>query len=81
MEHKYRLRRPIINIADTGNGCYFCPSGGIGEAVCSAVSDEAGIRVRKLAVPRIPRSGPPAVLLDMFGISAKCIVAAVESFN
>ncbi|XP_014673189.1 PREDICTED: transketolase-like [Priapulus caudatus] len=57
------------------------PEGGLGEAVCSAMSDEMDVRVRKLCVPRIPRSGPPAVLLDMFGISAKCIVTAVDNFK
>ena len=55
-------------------------AGGIGEAVCGAVSEEAGIIVRRLAVPRIPRSGPPDVLVDMFGISARHIIAAAKSF-
>lgn len=56
------------------------PEGGIGDAVSSAVSMEAGIRVRRLAVTGLPRSGPPAELLDMFGISAKHIIAAVKQF-
>ena len=34
--------------------------------------------VRKLAVNAVPRSGPPAELLDMFGISADNIVRAVH---
>jgi len=55
------------------------PEGGVGEAVCSAVSEEAGIIVKKLSVPRVPQSGPSAVLMDMFGISAKHIVQAVKS--
>ena len=55
-------------------------SGGIGEAVCGAVSEEPGITVRRLAVPRVPRSGPPDVLIDMFGISARHIIAAVKNF-
>lgn len=54
------------------------PEGGLGEAVLSAVALEKHIIVKKLAVPRIPRSGPPEVLMDMFGISDKCIVAAVN---
>ena len=49
-------------------------SGGIGDAVCSAVSAEPSISVHKLAVNALPRSGPSAVLLDMFGISSKHIV-------
>lgn len=56
------------------------PEGGIGDAVSSAVSMEAGIRVHRLAVTGLPRSGPSAELLDMFGISAKHIVAAVKQF-
>ncbi|XP_077185825.1 transketolase-like protein 1 isoform X2 [Paroedura picta] len=53
--------------------------GGIGEAVAAAVSEEPGLLVQSLAVSGVPRSGKPAELLDMFGISAKKIVAAVKS--
>lgn len=53
--------------------------GGLGEAVLSALAMEPSIfLVKKLAVPTVPRSGPPTVLLDMFGISAKHIVNAVQ---
>ncbi|KAG4074412.1 hypothetical protein HA402_000391 [Bradysia odoriphaga] len=51
--------------------------GGIGEAVMSAVADQR-FAVRQLAVPTIPRSGPSTVLLDMFGISARHVVAAAQ---
>lgn len=51
--------------------------GGLGEAVMSAVAEVPNVIVKKLAVTEIPRSGPPNVLLDMFGISAKCIVKNV----
>lgn len=54
------------------------PEGGLGEAVLSAVAGEREIIVKKLAVPTIPRSGPPNALLDYFGISAKHIVTAVH---
>ncbi|XP_023290469.1 transketolase isoform X2 [Orussus abietinus] len=54
------------------------PEGGIGEAVASAVSGERDIVVKKLAVKEVPRSGPPATLLDAFGINAKHIVMAVQ---
>lgn len=54
------------------------PEGGIGEAVLSAVAAEKDIVVKKLAVPEVPRSGPPSVLLDAFGISARNIVTAVQ---
>lgn len=50
------------------------PEGGLGEAVMSAVAEYPNIAVKKLAVNGLPRSGPPNVLLDMFGISAKNIV-------
>lgn len=54
------------------------PEGGVGEAVLSAVAGEQNIIVKKLAVPEVPRSGPPNVLLEMYGISSKSIVAAVK---
>ncbi len=52
------------------------PAGGIGDAVSEAVG-EAGIRVLRIAVREIPRSGKPEELLDRFGISANHIVNAV----
>lgn len=55
----------------------FCP-GGLGEAVLSAVGEEPGIVVTRLAVNRIPRSGKPQELLDLYGISAKHIANAVR---
>jgi transketolase len=51
--------------------------GGLGDAVLHAVGNAA--RVTKLAVREIPRSGPPEVLLDTYGISSKHIVKAVKS--
>nr|XP_025132112.1 transketolase-like protein 1 isoform X3 [Bubalus bubalis] len=54
------------------------PEGGIGEAVSAAVSMEPDIVVHQLAVSGILRSGKPSDLLDMFGISSKHIVCAVE---
>jgi transketolase len=53
-------------------------SGGLGEAVLSAVAEEKNIIVKKLAVNEVPRSGPPAVLLEKYGIGAKNIVNAVQ---
>ena len=55
-----------------------CFKGGIGDAVLDAVSSYRNMIVRKLAVNAVPRSGPPAELLDMFGISADNIVRAVN---
>lgn len=54
------------------------PEGGLGEAVLSAVAMQRNIIVKKLAVKELPRSGPPDVLLDMFGISSKSIKKTVE---
>ena len=54
------------------------PGGGIGDAVASAVAAD-GFTVRRLAVREIPRSGMPDELLDQYGISARHIVAAVDS--
>lgn len=55
-------------------------AGGLGEAVASAVSSSNDhIRVHSLFVTDVPRSGPCDALLDMFGISAKHIVAKAKS--
>jgi transketolase len=54
------------------------PHGGLGDAVSEAVWDH-GFIVQRLAVREIPRSGPPEVLLDRFGISARAIAAAVRA--
>ncbi len=53
-------------------------NGGLGDAVSEAVWDQ-GFKVRRLAVREIPRSGPPDVLLDKYGISARSIVEAVKT--
>ncbi|XP_044856533.1 transketolase-like protein 2 [Mauremys mutica] len=53
--------------------------GGIGEAVAAAVAGEPGVVLQSLAVCGVPRSGKPAELLDLFGISTKSIVAAVKN--
>lgn len=53
-------------------------AGGLGEAVLAAVAEEPGIVVHRLAVSRVPQSGKPQELLDMFGISANSIVTAVR---
>ena len=53
------------------------PEGGIGEAVLSALSGTSSKFIH-LAVREVPRSGPPDVLLEKYGISAKDIVNAVN---
>ena len=57
--------------------CFLCP-GGLGEAVLSAVGEEPGIVVTRIAVTGVPRSGKPQELMDLYGISAKHIANAVR---
>ena len=52
-------------------------AGGLGDGVSEAVAGH-GIVVERLAVREVPRSGRPDELLERFGISASCIVAAVR---
>ncbi|XP_075984765.1 transketolase-like protein 2 [Anticarsia gemmatalis] len=52
-------------------------AGGLGEAVISAVAQQRDIVVKHVCVREVPRSGPPAALLDKYGISANHIHAAV----
>ncbi|XP_044765995.1 transketolase-like protein 2 [Coccinella septempunctata] len=54
------------------------PEGGLGEAVLSAVALEKNIIVKHLAVQEVPRSGPPNVLIDHYGLSAKKIIDAAR---
>jgi transketolase len=54
------------------------PEGGLGEAVASALAEQRNVIVKRLAVLQVPRSGPPEVLLDHFGISAKAIAVAAK---
>lgn len=51
--------------------------GGLGDAVLNALASE-GVRVRKLAVRDIPRSGKPEELVDHFGIGVRSIVEAAK---
>jgi len=51
--------------------------GGLGDAVLNAVALH-GVRVHKLAVTEVPRSGKPEELLDVHGISARRIVEFVK---
>jgi len=53
------------------------PEGGLGDAVLNAVANN-GVRVFKMAVREIPRSGKPEELLERYGLSAGCIVKKVK---
>ncbi len=52
--------------------------GGLGDAVLNAVAGEGDIRVHKLAVREVPRSGKPEELIEAHGISANAIAAAAR---
>lgn len=52
-------------------------AGGIGDAVCEAVSPH-GMRVVRVAVPGVPRSGTPEELLDVNGLSARALADTVR---
>jgi transketolase len=54
--------------------------GGLGDAVAGELSAD-GIKIHKLAVTALPRSGKPAELLAHFGIDAAGIVKKVKSLN
>ena len=51
-------------------------AGGLGDAVCEAVAP-AGVRVERLCVRGIPRSGKPDELLHRYQIDADAIEQAV----
>ena len=54
------------------------PEGGLGDAVAGELSSE-GVKVHKLAVNGLPRSGKAEELLAHFGIDAAAIVKKVKS--
>lgn len=54
------------------------PEGGLGDAVADALGHRAGVVIQRLAVRKIPGSGPGSVLMDEHGISARSIIEAVK---
>lgn len=52
-------------------------AGGIGDAVCEAVSPQ-GLRVERVAVPGVPRSGTPEELMDVNGLSARALAETIR---
>ncbi len=54
------------------------PEGGLGDAVLAALAEVEGVRVRKLAVSKLPGSGKPAELMHECGIDADAIAAAAQ---
>ncbi|KAI3379340.1 hypothetical protein SNEBB_003165 [Seison nebaliae] len=55
-------------------------SGGIGEAVASALADETDIKIKMVCVTTIPHSGTPEEVMSKAGIDEAGIIAAVKSF-
>jgi transketolase len=56
------------------------PEGGLGDAVAGELSAD-GVRVHKLAVCELPRSGKPEELLAKYGIDAAAIVKKVKTLG
>lgn len=54
--------------------------GGLGDAVLEVFAESGGTRIKKLAVTELPHSGKPEELLDLYGLSAPRIAAAVQKF-
>jgi transketolase len=75
----------ILNAARKTNGMVITvedhyAEGGLGDAVAGELSAE-GVRVQKLAVRALPRSGKGEELLAKYGIDAAAIVAAVKKLG
>jgi len=56
------------------------PEGGLGDTVAGELSKD-GIRVHKLAVFGLPRSGKPEELMARYGIDADAIVRQVKALG
>jgi transketolase len=56
------------------------PEGGLGDAVAGELSMD-GIKVHKLAVLELPRSGKPEELLGKFGIDSEAIVKKIRAMG
>lgn len=72
LKHAQEVQMRVIVVED------HYPEGGIGEAVLTALAGHNSLKFVHLAVREVPRSGPPEVLLEKYGISAKDIVSAVN---
>ena len=74
--------KTLLESSSTTNNTLICVEdhyydGGLGDAVLNAVATH-GVRVYKMAVKGVPRSGKPEELLEMYGINAECIVRKVK---
>ncbi|XP_063071397.1 transketolase [Engraulis encrasicolus] len=72
IEHTRATRGRLITVEDH----YY--EGGLGEAVCSAVVNEPGFQLHRMAVSHVPRSGKHSELLKAYGIDRDAIAQAVR---
>ncbi|KAJ7999747.1 hypothetical protein DPEC_G00197620 [Dallia pectoralis] len=72
IENARQTRGRILTVEDHYN------EGGLGEAVCSAVVNEQGFTLQRLAVAHVPRSGKPNELLKIHGIDREAICQSVR---
>ncbi|CAG06882.1 unnamed protein product, partial [Tetraodon nigroviridis] len=72
MDHTRATRGRILTVEDHYH------EGGLGEAVSSAMVNESGFTVHRLAVSHIPRSGKPHELLKIYGIDRDAIIQGVR---
>nr|XP_043879385.1 transketolase isoform X1 [Solea senegalensis] len=72
MDHTRATRGRIVTVEDH----YY--EGGLGEAVCSALVNQSGFSLQRLAVSHVPRSGKPQELLKVYGIDRDAISQAVR---
>ncbi|ODN02005.1 Transketolase-like protein 2 [Orchesella cincta] len=72
IEHAKAAGGKVVTVED------HYPEGGIGEAVSSLLSGLPNVVVKKLAVTEIPRSGPPTVLIEKYGIGASSVLKAAQ---
>uniref|UniRef100_A0A8C2ZG98 Transketolase n=1 Tax=Cyclopterus lumpus TaxID=8103 RepID=A0A8C2ZG98_CYCLU len=72
IDHTRATRGRILTVEDH----YY--EGGLGEAVSSAMVNESGFNLHRLAVSHVPRSGKPQELLKIYGIDRDSITQAVR---
>jgi len=74
LKHAKECNGKIVTVED------HYPEGGIGDAVLDVIAEERDIVLRKMCVREVPRSGPPLVLLEKYGIGTNAIVDTVKQF-
>ena len=68
-------KRPTISLLTVED---HYPEGGLGDAVAGELS-AAGVKVHKLAVFELPRSGKPDELLAKYGLDANAIIQKAKA--